>query len=70
MSLEEQRNASAQYLDYWGERWFMLPNPVYGVWEDALLNGTLTQNGVPMPKVDPLRAKYRFIRGGESQGVW
>lgn len=24
------------HLAYWGERWIMLPNPVYGSWEDAL----------------------------------
>lgn len=24
--------------DYFGRRWFMLPNPVYGSWEDALYN--------------------------------
>lgn len=64
MTLEEQRHASSQYLEYWGERWFMLPNPVYGDWEKAILNGG------SMPKTDPMRAKYRFIRGGESQGVW
>lgn len=64
MTLEEQRHASSQYLEYWGEKWFMLPNPVYGDWEKAILNGGA------MPKTDPMRAKYRFIRGGESQGVW
>ena len=25
-----------RYQDWWGERWFMLPNPSYGSWEDAL----------------------------------
>jgi len=64
MTLEEQRHASSEYLEYWGEKWFMLPNPVYGDWEKAILNGG------SMPKTDPMRAKYRFIRGGESQGVW
>jgi len=64
MSLEEQRQASANHLAYWGEKWFMLPNPVYGDWEKAILNGG------SLPKLDPMRAKYRFIRGGESQGVW
>lgn len=64
MTLEEQRHASSEYLNYWGEKWFMLPNPVYGDWEKAILNGGT------MPKTDPMGAKYRFIRGGESQGVW
>jgi len=64
MTLEEQRYASSSYLPYWGEKWFMLPNPVYGDWEKAILSGG------SLPKTDPMRAKYRFIRGGESQGVW
>lgn len=64
MSLEEQRYASSEYVDYWGDKWFMLPNPVYGDWEKAILNGG------SLPPVDPMRAKYRFIRGGESRGVW
>lgn len=64
MSLEEQRNASSRYLDYWGDKWFMLPNPVYGDWEKAILSGG------SLPPVDPMGAKYRFMRGGESQGTW
>lgn len=64
MTLEEQRQASSDYLAYWGEKWFMLPNPVYGDWEQAILKGG------SIPQTDPMRAKYRFIRGGESQGVW
>ena len=25
------------YRDCWGERWFMLPNPAYGSWEEAVV---------------------------------
>jgi 5'-nucleotidase (lipoprotein e(P4) family) len=25
-----------QYSDYWGTKWIMLPNPMYGTWEEAL----------------------------------
>jgi predicted secreted acid phosphatase len=25
----------ATYRDWWGSRWFMLPNPMYGSWVDA-----------------------------------
>jgi len=25
-----------QYTDWWGRRWIMLPNPMYGSWEGAL----------------------------------
>ncbi len=29
----------APYAGWWGERWFMLPNPSYGSWPNALLRG-------------------------------
>ena len=69
MTPEERRVASSSYMAYWGEKWFMLPNPVYGDWESAIFN-TGNQNGAPMGSSDRTKAKYRFIRGGESQGVW
>lgn len=37
-SLEARRAAVAPFDEYWGERWFMLPNPQYGSWEGALFN--------------------------------
>ncbi|HET9048464.1 MAG TPA: HAD family acid phosphatase [Chiayiivirga sp.] len=27
----------APYREWWGQRWFMLPNPTYGSWENAVL---------------------------------
>ena len=33
-----RRAAVEPYLDWVGERWFVLPNPVYGHWEPALFN--------------------------------
>jgi len=26
------------YRNWWGERWIMLPNPMYGSWEDSILS--------------------------------
>lgn len=35
----EARDAlQAQYRDWFGERWWMLPNPTYGSWEPAVFN--------------------------------
>ena len=28
-----------RYASYWGTRWFMIPNPMYGSWEGALTSG-------------------------------
>ena len=33
---EERVIAGRKYLDYWGEKWILLPNPMYGDWEQAL----------------------------------
>lgn len=32
-----------EYEDWFGERWFMLPNPTYGSWEPALFNNDWIQ---------------------------
>lgn len=46
----------ARTRDWWGTRWFMLPNPMYGSWEDA---ATASAEGTPCEtlqrKVDVLR---------------
>ena len=33
----------AEYQDWFGERWWMLPNPTYGSWEPALFNNEWAQ---------------------------
>ena len=38
-----RRQAIAPYLDWIGERWFVLPNPMYGSWEPALFNNAWEQ---------------------------
>ena len=32
-----------EYHDWFGERWWMLPNPTYGSWEPALFNNDWAQ---------------------------
>ena len=36
-SIDERLEVMDKYATYWGERWFMLPNPTYGSWESAAL---------------------------------
>jgi len=43
----------AQANDWWGTRWFMLPNPMYGSWEDALLDGD--RSGTRSEQLERLR---------------
>ena len=33
----------AEYRDWFGERWWMLPNPTYGSWEPAMFNNAWDQ---------------------------
>lgn len=34
-----RERAMAPYVNWWGERWFMFPNPTYGSWPNAVLRG-------------------------------
>jgi 5'-nucleotidase (lipoprotein e(P4) family) len=42
-NLEGRTQAVAPYLQWVGERWFVLPNPTYGSWEPALFNNDWSQ---------------------------
>ena len=42
----------AEYADWFGERWYMLPNPTYGSWEPAVFNNAWDQ-----PAADRRKAK-------------
>jgi 5'-nucleotidase (lipoprotein e(P4) family) len=37
-TLQARRALVAPYQDWFGQRWFVLPNPTYGSWEPALFN--------------------------------
>lgn len=32
----QRRELAARYADYWGLKWFIVPNPMIGQWEDSL----------------------------------
>lgn len=40
---EARAELSGKYATWWGERWWMLPNPTYGSWEPALFNNEWKQ---------------------------
>jgi len=52
-----RQQAVAPYLDWIGERWFVLPNPTYGSWEPALFNNDWSQ-----PAAVRRRAKLDALR--------
>jgi 5'-nucleotidase (lipoprotein e(P4) family) len=55
LGVGERNAAMAQYRDWWGERWLMLPNPTYGAWESALLRECAPEEAV-------LACKHRLLR--------
>ena len=54
-----RRKATAPHMDWFGERWFMLPNPMYGHWQPALFNNdwTLSPARRHAETVEALRVK-------------
>ncbi len=54
-----RRAAVAPYLDWIGERWFVLPNPTYGSWEPALFNNDWSSPATARRrmKIDALRVE-------------
>lgn len=55
-----ERHARARPYDaWWGERWIILPNPMYGSWEDSLygFDRTLSPVEVQQRKLKALRTK-------------
>ena len=58
VSSEERRRIALTHSSWWGERWIILPNPMYGSWESALYG-----NNPAMPKTEQLRLKQERLRG-------
>lgn len=56
-TLSGRREAVAPYLDWVGERWFMLPNPTYGSWEPALFDNDRSKS-----PADQRRGKLAALR--------
>ncbi|MEZ5462667.1 5'-nucleotidase, lipoprotein e(P4) family [Dokdonella sp.] len=59
-SPEARAEAVAPYLDWVGERWFVLPNPTYGHWESALFNNDWSQSAEVRRE-----AKLRALKTGQ-----
>ena len=59
MSPQERMNKARAYDSWWGERWIILPNPMYGSWEDALyeFDRTLTPLEIQQRKLKALRTE-------------
>ncbi len=57
LPLEKRVEAAGRYSDYWGRKWIILPNPMYGSWEQALYG--YKRN---LPDATKLEAKYNHLK--------
>ena len=59
ISVIERNDIFKKYDSHWGNFWFMLPNPVYGDWEGALIdfNYNLSQQDELSKKLQSLDEK-------------
>ena len=69
--LVENKEASRnQIVDaqagWWGERWIILPNPMYGSWEDAISN---IQNDAVSQTYGAELERRRLLKGRALRGV-
>jgi acid phosphatase len=58
---EERRRLAAPYIARFGERWILLPNPMYGTWESALY-----APATPANHTEQLRRKLDHLRPAED----
>lgn len=57
VSVEERFELVNQYRDYWGRKWILLPNPLYGSWEMALFNYQME-----LSASEKRELKYKYLR--------
>ena len=53
---EERGQTARKHSDYWGTKWIILPNPMYGGWEQALYGFDRD-----LPRAGKLKAKYQHL---------
>ncbi|HEX5759752.1 MAG TPA: HAD family acid phosphatase [Thermoanaerobaculia bacterium] len=55
---EQRVEAARRHSDWWGRRWFLLPNPMYGSWDRALYDHDTT-----LSDEEVLRRKRMRVKG-------
>lgn len=61
LSTEERTALAEKHRAAWGEKWIMLPNPVYGSWERA------TYGWQRIPDAEMLKTKKSKVKGYEAK---
>lgn len=57
-ALPERNNFVARYAAYWGNRWIILPNPLYGDWEKVIFG----EEGYGLDRQARFEKKFRALR--------
>ena len=57
VTLTDRTRLANQYKSCWGEKWIMLPNPVYGSWE-----GALYEFEYGLPHTEKLKREYEKLK--------
>jgi acid phosphatase len=57
-SLPERNELPSEYLSYWGHKWIILPNPLYGDWEKVLFG----EEGYSLDRPARLEKKYKALQ--------
>ena len=57
VTLEDRTRLVDQYKSYWGEKWIILPNPIYGSWEAALY-----EFEYGLPHTEKLKREYGKLK--------
>jgi 5'-nucleotidase (lipoprotein e(P4) family) len=58
---EKRIEAAERHSDWWGTRWFLLPNPMYGSWDRALYDDDST-----LSDAEVLRRKLKRVQGFQN----
>jgi 5'-nucleotidase (lipoprotein e(P4) family) len=60
VTLEDRTRLAELYKSYWGEKWIIFPNPVYGSWEAALY-----EFDYGLPHTEKLKREYGKLKTKE-----
>lgn len=56
LSPQQRREKAIMQKNYWGKKWILLPNPLYGSWERALYNYDYS-----LPANEKMQMKYSYL---------
>lgn len=62
--------AVTTYQAWWGERWILLPNPMYGAWEAALVDGDYQRSPAELSRMKHAALRYAPIETARPRAAF